>query len=138
MNKYEIKTSITNNAAASFSRSGGPGGQNVNKVNTKVTLRIKVNAIDGLSERERERLLETLSGRITAEGEIVLASQEERSLHANQRRAYSRLEAIIVNGARLPKHRRPTQPSAASREARLASKKRRSLVKRERSRIEGD
>jgi ribosome-associated protein len=106
----------------SFSRSGGPGGQNVNKVNTKVTLRLQLSAIDGLSEAEAARMREMLDKRITNEDEIVLSSDEERSQRINLERAYFRLEALIVAAASLPKQRRPTKPNRAAREKRLKSK----------------
>ena len=117
---------------ADFSRSGGPGGQNVNKVNTKVTLRIGLNDLAGLNDAEVSRLREALASRITGEGELVIAASEERSQHRNLERAYTRMEALIENAARLPRIRRPTKPSRASREKRLSSKRRRGLTKADR------
>jgi ribosome-associated protein len=101
----------------------------VNKVNTKVTLRIRVDGLSGLTEGEQARLREVLAGRLTGEGEIVIAASEERSQRTNRERAFSRLEALIIAAARLPKRRRPTAPSRAAREKRLQAKRLRSLKK---------
>lgn len=117
-----LRQSIRLISQVSFSRSGGPGGQNVNKVNTKVTLRLRLEDLSGLTDGELNRLRETLDSRITGEGEILIAASEERSQRTNLDRAYSRLEALLAGAARIPKHRRPTKPTRASREGRLRTK----------------
>ena len=119
MNTDLLRQSIRNASEISFSRSGGPGGQNVNKLNTKVTLRLRLSLIDGLSDAELERAKTLLANRISSDDEIVISSDEERSQRTNLERAYFRVEALIAQAARLPKHRRPTKPSKAAREQRL-------------------
>jgi ribosome-associated protein len=129
MDTLLLHNSIHAAARADFARSGGPGGQNVNKLNTKVCLRLKLDDLAGLSEAEYMRLKETLGSRITGEGELVINADEERSQLTNLRRAYARMEALISAAAKLPKLRRPTKPSRAAREKRLNSKRLRGAKK---------
>ena len=123
MNAALLFQSIRNAARADFSRSPGPGGQNVNKLNTKVSLRIHLDELSGLSENEFAQMRETLSSRITGAGELVIAASEERSQRRNLERAYARMENLISNAAHLPRLRRPTKPSRAAREERLRIKR---------------
>jgi ribosome-associated protein len=132
LNLFLLRQSILSNAEVAFSRSGGPGGQNVNKVNTKVTLRIRMSDLDGLSEPELERVKSLLSNRISNSGEIVIDSEEERSQRANLKRAYFRMETLITSAAKLYKRRRPTKPDKAVKEKRLKMKKRQSQKKADR------
>jgi ribosome-associated protein len=132
MNINLLRKSIHSSSEASFSRSGGPGGQNVNKVNTKVTLRIKLNNLEGLSEAEMERAKMFLANRISGNNEIVITSDEERSQRINLERAYFRMESLITAAAKLPKSRRPTKPSKIAKEKRLQAKKRQGQKKAER------
>jgi ribosome-associated protein len=138
VNQALIHESIRAGARAEFSRSGGPGGQNVNKVNTKVTLHLALDELAGLNDAEAARLRETLAGRLTASGELVIAASEERSQRVNLERAYARAEALITASARLPRARRATKPTRASRERRLETKKRRAEIKAQRHRPPSD
>jgi len=133
MNAELLHQSIHSFAEASFSRSGGPGGQNVNKVSTKVTLRVRIAELLGLSEAEIERVKTVLANKVTKEGEIVITSEEERSQRTNLERAYFRMEALITSAARLPKVRKATKPSKAAKEKRLLAKRRQSQKKAERA-----
>ena len=129
MDSLLLYQSIRAAGRADFSRSGGPGGQNVNKVNTKVTLRVRLDDLAGLTGAESARLRETLVHRITGAGELVIAASEERSQRTNLERAYVRMESLIANAARLPHFRRPTKPGRAAREERLRRKRNLSLKK---------
>ena len=139
MNTTMLKQSIQTFAEATFSCSGGPGGQNVNKLNTKVILKMRLSDLSGLSDAELERVKTVLANRISKtsarchEGEIVITSDEERSQRINLERAYLRMGALIAAAAKLPKRRRPTKPSKAAKEARLQAKKRHSQKKAERT-----
>jgi ribosome-associated protein len=129
LDTFLLYNSIHSAARADFARSGGPGGQNVNKVNTKVCLRLALKDLEGLSEAELGRLRETLGSRVTTGDELVVNASEERSQRTNLERAYTRMETLITSAARLPKRRRPTKPSRAAREKRLQSKRLRGVRK---------
>lgn len=129
MDLVRLRASLASHATMQFSRSGGPGGQNVNKVNSRVEIRIKLDELQGLSDAERQRLKSVLSNRITSEGDLVLFVSDERSQLDNRVLAFKRLEGLILQAARLPKERKPTKPTKASREQRLLHKKLESLKK---------
>lgn len=115
-----------------FVRASGPGGQNVNKVASAVQLRFLLNRNTSLPAAVRERLARLARNRIGADGTLLLSARGERSQEQNRRAALARLSALVRAALVEPKVRRKTRPTAASRERRLESKKRRSGTKRAR------
>lgn len=112
-----------------FARGSGPGGQNVNKVNTKVELWVRLAGLIGLSEGARGRLAKLAGRRVTAAGEIHLSSDEQRTQRANREAVFERLAEMIRLAKVEPKRRRKTRPSRAAKERRLESKRRRGQIK---------
>lgn len=112
-----------------FSRSGGPGGQNVNKINSKAELWASVSAISGLAESALTRLRSFAGSRLTTGDEIHLRAETERSAEANRDEVFERLRQLILQARIEPKKRRKTRPSRASKMRRLESKRRRGETK---------
>ena len=111
------------------SRSGGPGGQNVNKVNSKVTLRWNVLHSNLINEQQRDKVLLKLSKFINKEGEVVLSAETTRSQLMNKEEVLKKLNALLVNAFHTRKPRKNTKPTKASVARRLASKKKHSQKK---------
>lgn len=118
--------------SVSFDRGGGPGGQHVNKVSTRVTLLFDFMGCELFTPLEKDRLREKLVNRLSADGRLRIVADEERSQSANRENAADRMMKILALALHVPRDRRPTRPTAGSRRRRLADKKKRSETKQRR------
>ena len=119
-----------------FSRSSGPGGQHAQKSSTRVELLFDVANSPSLSEPQRARVLERLAGYIDSAGVLHLVSQSERSQLRNREEVLARFQALMRQALKRRKRRKPTRPTAASKERRLREKRRRSDIKRRRGKVQ--
>jgi ribosome-associated protein len=122
--------------AWSFVRSGGPGGQNVNKVASKAVLRWDLAASPSVPDDVKSRLRTQQRRRVTGEGELVLSSQRYRDQERNRQDCLDKLREMVLAAATPPTPRRPTKPSRGARERRLQEKRLRSGRKTARRRPE--
>jgi ribosome-associated protein len=118
-----------------FSRSSGPGGQNVQRSATRVELLFDVAHSSSLTDDQRQRILQRLAGYIDGEGELRIVSSATRSQLENRADAITRFQMLMAAALRRRKHRVPTRPSAAARERRLTEKKGRAEVKSTRRKV---
>ena len=115
-----------------FSRSQGPGGQNVNKVSTAVQLRFNAARSPNLNPSTFYRLRSLAGRRMTQDGIIIISAERFRSQERNREDALERLVELLREAATPPRRRRPTKPSRGAKERRIGAKKRRSAVKKTR------
>ena len=118
----------------SFARSGGPGGQNVNKVASKAVLRFSVRESRALGDGQRHLLLQRLAGRLTVDGELVIHASRHREQSRNLEDARERLAETLRGALTVPKKRKQTRPTRSSQRKRLEAKRQRSQIKTDRKR----
>lgn len=117
------------------SRSGGPGGQNVNRTNSAVLLRWSLAATTAFSEEEKEKLLRRLANRLTVNGEILIRSQESRDQDQNKKSCLKKLDDILFRALQDPKPRKATKPTRSSQRKRVESKVHRGEIKAARQKV---
>lgn len=135
MNKTNLQIWIINKSELTFSLSGGPGGQNVNKTNSRVTVHTSINDIPFLSETEKNRVSAKLKNRINSKGQLVVTSAEERNQLRNRERALHRTAELIEKALIIPPKRKKTKPSKSSQRKRLECKKKQSEKKLSRRKL---
>ncbi|GMO20593.1 MAG: alternative ribosome rescue aminoacyl-tRNA hydrolase ArfB [Treponemataceae bacterium] len=132
-----LKHSIAQNIAFSFSRSSGKGGQNVNKVNTKVYAAIPLDSLAGLSPEEKNAVRIKLASRINSESNVFLSVQDERTQERNRDIALSRITSLVLGACKIEKKRKKKKMSHAAHERRLLDKRLRAAIKKNRSKNMG-
>ena len=140
-NTFELAPGIVVPATAlsfTFMRSSGPGGQNVNKVESKARLSVRLADLGYYMPNPVASRLERIAARYLNSGCIVIESQSERSQLDNRRVCIERLAELVRRAQRPPKKRKPTRPTRASKERRIKAKKQRGEIKAKRGRVRRD
>ena len=135
MNDIHVKNGITipyHELEITTSRSGGPGGQHVNKTETRITIRWNVKETSAFPEALKERVLKNLGSRLTTDGYLIIHNSESRSQLQNKKNALAHLIAIIRKALLIPKKRIKTKVPKKEKEKRLQQKKRRGEIKKRR------
>lgn len=136
MNQRQVTASmLAHELEFTTSRSSGPGGQNVNKVNSKVTLKFDVTQSQVLTPDEKELLIQKLSSRLTNEGVLILSAQDKRSQLDNKQAVVAKFDKLIAKAFEPKKKRKPTRPSKASVRKRIEGKKLQSEKKKWRRKL---
>lgn len=127
-----MKTVPESEIKITFARSGGAGGQNVNKTSTKATIHWSIKNSFVFTDEEKERLRKFLSNKINHDDEVVVSVEQERSQLQNRNLAIEKLQELVSKALYIPKKRKATKPSFASKVERLDAKKKRSRLKKDR------